>query len=232
MYKVFALLFTTLITQNAFAQGGGFRAAKVTEIGVSLTLFHYSGDLAEKRIVLGEGQFGFGFQVRQQLSNQFYLLGSAGFGRISGDDVNNNALASRRYRFFSTIREFALQGEFHAFATPFELGATGAKLSPYVFAGGGLVLVNPKAEFYGNGPNPFPEKDIKKQMFCTPVGIGARADVYEKVGVFGAIGWRPVFSDYLDGVSTNGNPNNPDWYTCFQLGFSFMIRGYESDGFN
>jgi OmpA-OmpF porin, OOP family len=232
MYRIYILLFSMLFVQNAFAQSGGFNPPKVTEVGISLTLFHYSGDLAESRIVAGEGQFGFGFQVRQQLAKQLFVLGSAGFGRIAGDDKNNKELSFRKYRFFSPIREFSLQAEFHPFATPFEIGATGAKLSPFVFAGGGLVLVDPKAEFYGSGPNPFPEKELKKKMFCTPVGVGVRADVYEKIGVFGSIGWRPVYSDDLDGVSLNGNPDKQDWYTCFQLGFSYMIRGYEGDGFN
>lgn len=206
--------------------------SRYTEVGIALISFNYSGDLAQKRLVFNERQFGFGFQLRQQINNRITLIGSGAFGRISGDDVNNDSgLSGRKFKFFSPIKEFAVIAELHLLKKPLEIGLSGATFSPYIFGGAGITLVNPKAEFYGNGPNPFPEKDLKKQIYTTPVGFGLRADVYERISVSGSVGWRPAYSDYLDGVSLTGNPNNPDWYTLIQLGFSYVIRGYRTDGF-
>jgi Domain of unknown function (DUF6089) len=230
MKHFFSALLLVFVLSNLGAQA--FRETKITEVGISLNLLNYSGDLAQDRIVFKEGEFGFGVQIRQQIAKPINLLLAGTFGRISGDDANNSSdLQARKYRFFSTIREYSVQVEYLPLAKPYEVGSTGAKVSPYVFVGVGATFVDPKTEFYGTGPNPFPEKELKKVFICTPIGFGLRADVYEKVAVFGSVGWRPVYSDDLDGVSKNGNPNNPDWYTNFQLGFSYMIRGFEGDGF-
>jgi hypothetical protein len=39
------------------------------------------------------------------------------------------------------------------------------------------------------------------------------------------VGWRPVFSDGLDGVKINGNPNQSDWYYFVGITTSFIITG-------
>ena len=200
--------------------------SRITEIGISLNLLYYSGDLAESRVVLKDGQFGFGFHVRRQLSQPFFLTLNGVFSRISGDDVNNgDALKFRKYRFFSPIKEFSLSGEWHPLKTPLELGATGTTLSPYVSLGGGVVLADPVAEYYGVGNSPFPEADQQKLFITAPIGFGIRAVVYNKVSVHGILSWKPVFSDKLDGVSVKGNPDNNDWYSGFQFGFSYQLQG-------
>lgn len=205
---------------------------KITEVGLSLNMLHYSGDLAESRIVFKEGEFGFGFHVRRALNDHVSLVGQGVLGRISGDDANNGpGLKERRFRFFSPIKEFGLFAEVYPFAKPFLLGSTGSSWRPFAFVGGAVVLIDPRAEYYGLGPSPFPEEGLSKTLYSIPVGLGLRADVYDKVSVFGSVGWRPTFSDKLDGVAKNGNPDNPDWYTNIQVGFSFMLSGYETTGF-
>jgi Domain of unknown function (DUF6089) len=235
MFKILPIAFFTLFAAQICAQNNSSSdgsAKKITEIGISVNMFHYSGDLAEERIVLKEGEYGFGFHIRHQLTDRVHLFANGIFGRIAGDDANNGpGLRERKYRFFSPIREFSAQVEFYPTKT-FVLGSANSfTLRPYMFAGAGIVKVDPKAEYYGPGISPFPEPDLKKTLITTPVGFGFRSDVYERISIHGSIGWRPVYSDELDGVSINANPNNPDWYTNFQLGFSYTIRGYDSMGF-
>jgi hypothetical protein len=230
MKIVYSLAF--LVLSATFLHGQSEGASKITEVGLSLNMLHYSGDLAEKRIVFGEGEFGFGLHVRRELSRHVSLLAQGLFGRIAGDDANNSGvLRDRKYRFFSPIREFSLIAEIYPLRKPWAIGLTGASMRPFVLIGGAVVGINPRAEYYGVGNSPFPEDGLKKTLYSTPMGVGVRADVYERVSLCGSIGWRPVYSDYLDGVAKKGNPENPDWYTNFQIGFSYILTGTEGTGF-
>ena len=55
------------------------------------------------------------------------------------------------------------------------------------------------------------------------VGAGVRADISEFFVIGLEVGWRPVFSDDLDGVRYNGNPESGDWYYFAGLTTSFII---------
>jgi hypothetical protein len=231
MKIVYSLVF--LVFCSSFLVAQSEYKSKITEVGISLNMFHYSGDLAQSRIVFKEGEFGFGVHLRRQLGTHVSLFAQGLFGRIAGDDANNRGeLKNRRFRFFSPINEISLIAEVYPLSKPKSFGNSGILFRPYIFIGGALVRVDPKAEFYGVGQSPFPEDGLKKTLYSTPVGFGLYADVYDRVSVFGSIGWRPVYSDYLDGVAKNGNPNNPDWYSNIQIGFSYILTGHDTSGFD
>ncbi|MCC7244331.1 MAG: hypothetical protein IT269_01515 [Saprospiraceae bacterium] len=70
---------------------------------------------------------------------------------------------------------------------------------------------------------PLPEDGLKTLFMLAPMGVGLRFDVFDRliIGVEG--GWRPVFSDDLDGVKVNGNPESNDWYYYGGTTISFVL---------
>jgi hypothetical protein len=197
---------------------------KVTEVGVTFNVLNYSGDLAEARFVFKTAEEGFGISVRRQVSKPLFLTGSLIFGRISGDDANNSgAFKDRQYRFFSRLTEFAVVGEWHPFWDKLQIGTSGNRISPFIFLGGGIALAKPEADYYGPGNSPFPEPDPQNLFLALPIGGGVRAEFYENLSLSLSLGWRPVFSDKLDGVSVYGDKSNNDWYSNIQVGVFYRL---------
>jgi hypothetical protein len=50
-----------------------------------------------------------------------------------------------------------------------------------------------------------------------PFGLGVKAYLSPKWTLSAELGLRPVFNDYLDGVSYAGNPDANDWYGVFSI---------------
>ena len=50
-----------------------------------------------------------------------------------------------------------------------------------------------------------------------------RADIFERLVIGLEGGWRPVFSDDLDGIRRNGNPGKGDWYYFAGVTVSFIL---------
>ena len=104
---------------------------------------------------------------------------------------------------------------------------------PYLFVGAGGAYVHPKVEYYGPSDGvatyiktAFPEEGkAQRTLLCTPVGIGMRLNINRRVTVGFEGGWRPVYSDLLDGVSQNGNPEANDWYYFGGITASYYLGG-------
>ncbi|MCC6413906.1 MAG: hypothetical protein IT270_19815 [Saprospiraceae bacterium] len=204
------------------------------ELGMMLGATQYSGDLAESDIELSQTEVGFGFFYRFHIRKQFFAKAQVYFGYISGDDANSPDLYERKFRFFSPLWEAAAVLEYAPLAKErvTKTGINNFFLSPYVFAGIGGAFTRAEPEYYGTVANSnnylktsLPEADIVRRSFCTiPVGAGLRFDYSERL-VFGAEGgFRPVFSDKLDGISINGNPDKNDWYYFVGITASFVIN--------
>jgi OmpA-OmpF porin, OOP family len=189
--------------------------------GILLGLTSYSGDVSERRIEPREFQPGYGFFVRYHFNKNFALKAHVYSGSISGDDKNNPSLKPRSYKFGASIVETALVAEW-AFGSRDRYSSTGlhrAYPTPYIFAGVGMTFADPTAEYYGPADQrnqwlktPLPEDNIQRRFLLVPVGAGLQFDVTERVRLGGEVGFRPVFSDDLDGIAINGNPDEGDWY--------------------
>ena len=192
---------------------------------------NYSGDLSEKTVELKETQPGFGFFVRYHLNANLSLKAHIYSGSISGDDKNTSR-AGRKYRFGTSIFETAIVGEW-AFLAHDRYSNTGifkSHLQPYIFGGVGFTFGDPRAEYYGTTPNqdlkvPLPEEGLKNKFILAPVGAGIRTEITDwlALGIEGGV--RPVFSDDLDGMKVNGNPDSGDWYYFAGLTLSVMLGG-------
>ena len=115
-------------------------------------------------------------------------------------------------------------------------------VSPYIYVGTGLVLLNPKTDFNDKSkPNPITElpriEADKAAVFAkirpiVPFGGGLRIPLVNRNAVLTLEGgFRPTFSDYVDGMSIAGNPNRNDWYFVGDVGLSKFIGSQkDSDG--
>jgi hypothetical protein len=57
------------------------------------------------------------------------------------------------------------------------------------------------------------------------MGVGIRVDITKKLVLGVEAGARPIFSDRLDGVRINGDPQNDDWYYFGGATVSFNLDG-------
>jgi hypothetical protein len=201
------------------------------ETGFLLGLTNYSGDVAESAIELKETQPGYGLYFRYHFSRHFSAKAHVYSGSIGGDDANSDVLAYRSLKFSSNLVEFGAVGEWKLLGQE-RYSSTGIHhffITPYLFAGLGFTFADTRTEYYGDpnaeyAPDPsLPEEGLKDKFLLVPVGLGVRADILDRLVVGAEFGFRPVFSDDLDGIRENGNPNKGDWYYFTGLTISFIL---------
>ena len=206
-----------LFTSELLAQSLYKPSQRSLEAGFLFGLANYSGDLTEKYIELSASHLAFSAHGRYFLSNHVALRANMLVGTISGDDANASdpTLLRRSMRFGADILELGLLGEWYFFGKDrFSIGKENTwVLSPYGYLGIGGTFSGANASFYGRPEDrdvflkvPFPEGPLRHQYLIAPMGGGLRADINEQFSFGLEIGWRPVFSDTLDGISINGNP--------------------------
>lgn len=205
------------------------------EAGMLLGAANYSGDLAEKDIYLSETRLSYGAFTRYFLTKHYVVRAHLYVCSISGDDANATAplVRQRSVRFGANMLEVGFSGEWHILGKE-RYSNTGIHqhfLSPYLFLGLGGVLSAVKPEYYGAPQDrdkyltlPLPEKGEQQQFITAQMGIGVRADINERFVIGAEMGVRPMFSDLLDGVSLNGNPDKNDWYYLGGVTLSFILN--------
>ncbi|MBU6342412.1 MAG: outer membrane beta-barrel protein [Bacteroidetes bacterium] len=232
MNKHFSLVLLVLLCAQLHAQKR--TKDKYLEVGFLFGLTNYSGDVAERAIEISETQPGYGIFVRYHLNPKLALNAHVYTGSIKGDDKNSPVLYDRKFRFTTNILESALIGEWH-FMGKSRYSNTGIRnlnFSPYLFLGVGATFVSVATEYYGPPEKrndylrvPFPEDNLKDKFFLLPMGVGLKADILDRFVLGVDVGWRPVFSDDLDGVRINGNQNLSDWYYFVGITASFILTG-------
>lgn len=201
------------------------------EAGFLFGLTNYSGDVAQSAIEIKETQPGYGLYFRHHFSRFFSAKAHVYSGSISGDDANSSTLKNRKLKFSTSIIEIGAVAEWKPLGKE-RYSGTGIHnffVTPYIFGGLGVTLTDAKAEYYGEPlsefapPFPLPEEGLRKRFLLAPIGVGVRADIFERLVVGFEGGWRPVFSDDLDGIRRNGNPDKGDWYYFAGVTVSFIL---------
>lgn len=180
--------------------------AQTWEVGGSLGGAGYIGDINPINPVKISGASASLF-VKRNIDAYFGVSANYNFGHIQGYDSKSPSLQQneRNLSFRNSLHEFSLQLEFN-FLDYFSGGGT-KKLSPYLFAGGGIVFFNPKTTYAGStyelsryhteGPN----NVYKTHAITIPYGAGVRYNLRESLTIFSQVGYRTAFTDYLDDVS-------------------------------
>ena len=172
---------------------------------------NYQGDLRNKRFAVDQSQLAIGVGIKYDINIRLAFRSSISFAKVEGDDKKN--VPSLRYRnlsFQSKVFEWASMIEYSF------LDLQQAKFSPYVFAGLGIFHFNPYttdtlgANIYlqplgteGQGLSQYPDrKKYNLTQFNIPFGGGIRFLVSKNVSLAYEFGFRKLFTDYLDDVST------------------------------
>ncbi len=217
----------------------------------------YSGDL---EFALPESRPLVGLFIRRAMGNYFALNASLTQGLLAGSDAHSTQTpwrVSRNIQFKSSLTELSLRGEIHFFGNMRKVKDVGSvmsdtvsksfkwrvrRISPFLYVGGGMVLLNPKTNFNDYPkPNPITEAPriaadkaviFDKILPIVPLGGGFRIPLLDKQATLTIEGgFRPTFSDYVDGVSIAGNPNIYDWYFVGDVAFSKLFGNKkDSDG--
>ena len=220
------LLFLLFIPFLIFSQQTDSRTF---EAGLHLGTSTYLGDLVKTdHPSLKEVNFAYGAFLRYRLSPNFAGRLNLQRGNLSGDDQNFAGRGSRNYSFKAPVTELSLITDWDllGYRPIDELGIKKATFSPYLFLGIGLAFINPEPDF-NDESTVLTERDVansKKTFFSMPIGAGVRLDLNSSIGLFLEGGLRPVFSDYLDGISQTANPDSNDWFGFMSAGFHFRFQ--------
>lgn len=197
------------------------------EAGLMIGATNYFGELTEDFTNFQETQFGLGLMGRAYFHPLFNLRTHVYFSNISGDDIYNKTYYLRNLRFSGSLTEMALLAEFNLILPrAFKNGKIKRMplMVPYIIGGGTFTIADVEvSDNYTDEQfikEPFPEENDEEAFLCFLGGGGLK--FYPKNGqsnvrfdLEGALIY--TFSDFLDGISINGNPLDNDWYFHVEL---------------
>lgn len=199
-YKVLFLTLSLLISGTYLSRGQDMEAGLL--VGAS----NYSGDLSADYLTLSETKPSAGLLFRYYFSPKINFKASISYARVAGDDKNHDDDGFRRKRnlsFKSNIFEASVQGEYNIL--PFISNTKNHNWSPYVFGGVALYRFNPKADINGSTVDladfETEGEDYSLTQLAIPFGVGVKYSIGDRWNIGFEVGWRKLFTDYLDDVS-------------------------------
>lgn len=172
-------------------------------------LANYQGELQSKNLTLKQakllGSLGAQLDITEHITARTYFTLTG----LQGDDKKGTStMKARNLSFQSRIFEWELGAQYNI------LSLNNSWWTPYIYAGVGLFHFNPYthntdgAKTYlkplsteGQGVVAG-KSEYKLTQFCIPLGIGAMYAISEDIRVGLEMGYRKLFTDYLDDVST------------------------------
>ncbi len=176
-----------------------------TRLGVA----NYQGDLKAKSISFSKSKLLFSLGARYDFSEHISARSYFSFtGLQAHDQDGTTSMQERNLSFRTKIMDWELTGQYNLFSF------NDKWWSPYVFAGIGFYHFKPfTKDTSGNKVYLQPlstegqgfiagKKNYKLTQFCIPFGLGAEYSLNEDMRVGLEFGYRKLFTDYLDDVST------------------------------
>jgi hypothetical protein len=176
-------------------------------------LMNYAGDLQSSPLTFNQSCFAFEAGLQYQLSDNFYLRGNYLAGQVKADDKLSDRVFARlrNLNFTSIILEGSISVEYDFFKLRVE-----KQWTPYIFAGVGYFFFNPYTydtagnKFYlqpygteGQGLPQYPDRKFYSlYQLNIPAGFGLKYALSDRVSIGFEVGFRKLFTDYLDDVST------------------------------
>lgn len=174
---------------------------------------NYQGDLQGRIFTFNKSGIAGSIGLSYDITNNFRVRGLASFASIQGNDkynTTNKGVEVRNLNFKTNIVEGQVALEFNLL----DLSKWG--FTPYVFAGGAIYNFNPytfdsagKKVFLqplgteGQGLSQYPnKKQYKLTQFAIPFGAGLKLALTGNLQLGFEFGFRKLFHDYLDDVST------------------------------
>ena len=198
MHKI--ILFVCCLPLTVAAQNFHFSA----RAGIA----NYQGDLQAKRFAFKQGRFlaslGAQYDLTEHITARTYFTLSS----LQADDKKGTAsMQQRNLNFATKLFEWELGAQYNILSlnnnwcTPYVFAGIGLfHFKPYTYAVDGTKTYLQPLSTEGQGFTPG-IKDYKLTQFNVPIGIGATYVVTEDIRVGLELGYRILFTDYLDDVS-------------------------------
>ncbi len=189
------------------------------EVGVSLGLAHYFGDL-NPNSAINRPKTAAGIFFRKQVSNYIGVRLSGDYAMLGYSDVysSNPVQNTRNLSFNTNVWELALAMDFNFFE--FHPGFEGYNFTPYIGLGVGVFSFDPYAylggeKYYlrplgteGQGSSLYPNlQPYSPIAISIPFTFGVKYALNERTNVFGELSYRFTTTDYLDDVSGTYAPD-------------------------
>jgi hypothetical protein len=199
---------------------------------------YYQGDLNEtafpnSHILNTSYKGGIGYDFHTLFGAQIHYTQA----QLNGNDYFNTSsgLNTRGLSFTSPLKEFGINFKLR------NLNGKEGRLINYLYTGVNFFSFDPTVtKLETSGTNYIAEVGFKKSGINIPAGIGIGYWVTNNIGIVWETGMHILYTDYLDGVSQNGNPNYKDSFidshimVLFRFGeWQGMRKGYQrkSKGF-
>lgn len=152
-----------------------------------------------------------GLSVNYEISDRVMLRSGLTLGKVEGGDRYSGTSFLKQVRnlsFQSSLTEFSLLGELTAFNlynirwSPYFFGGIAVyRFNPYTVDSGKKVFLQPLGT-EGQGLAAYPERQpYKLTQFALPFGGGIKYNINDDIRVGFELGFRRLFTDYLDDVS-------------------------------
>lgn len=204
------LLIITLLSCTELAFSQGFSRNRDFIIGMGSGAAFYFGDLA------ADGDYSFikpnlALSARYNFYDRYSVETQLTWFMLTGDDTKDPVKELRNLSFTSHNFELNLLGHVSLFPESFRFYQR-PFANPYAYVGIGLVNYNPRAELDGEKYNlrkletEGPENSYGLFTMSVPVGFGVKFRASPFLNINLDAGYRYVFTDYLDDVSSGEYP--------------------------
>lgn len=192
-----------LVSVTLFCLFSTAALAQVMEVGLNAGASGYMGDLNPKDPFDFSGA-AFGAFVKGNLDPYWAIGIHYNHGKIKDNDASssNPDFRSRNLNFSTPLNELSLQVDFN-FLEYFAGGGT-KNFSPFIFAGIGGVLFNPRATYQGQEYElryyQTEGKAYRNYALSIPYGAGVKCRISDHWSLLSQLGYRTAHTDYLDDV--------------------------------
>lgn len=211
-------------------------AAQDFYFSARLGLSAYHGDLTEHTLNTKGAKPFFSLGARYDLSEHLAARTYLSYTSLQADDKNGNAgRKARNLNFKTKLFEWELTGQYNLFSL------NDKWWTPYVYAGIDVFRFNPYTHDESDNKVFLQPLSTEGQgfrsgtpayqltQFCLPFGFGAEYSLNEDMRLGLEFGYRKLFTDYLDDVSTTYVDQNNLLHARGQQAVDIAWRG---DGFN
>ena len=171
----------------------------------------YNGDLTQKEVSIKRMRPAASLSLKYNTGGMIDFRGGVFYGRVTADDKNNpqKDLHNRNLNFTSDIFEVNFVAELNLFdpdlynAFPYFFGGIGVfYFNPYSFDKDGKKTFLRPLSTEGQGLPEYPDRKVYSLVQpCLPVGMGWKWHYKKRIELAYEIGFRIIFTDYLDDVS-------------------------------
>jgi outer membrane protein OmpA-like peptidoglycan-associated protein len=214
------LVSTIILMQNICVAQKKSNLHQRWEGGILVGVSQYQGDI--KMNGTEDVNTAVGILLRRHLTDNFALRGNYITSSFSASDSKKAASSLHGFKYSSQTQELSLVFEYDMFGKlRYRKNKFHPTFSTYIYGGIANIWLQNQSTTFSNINNEnglltkFQADQIqnKKSSFHSiPIGLGIKMDLSEQVGFNIEAGKRVMFSDYLDGISKSGNPNDNDAY--------------------